>query len=215
LINGEVFDLKTEMPEIAFFDEHIVVVKKPISYAVQPARDTDLPDLVSWCRETLEADDFWVVHRLDVRASGLVLLARSQVVAAGLSAQFASRTAKRTYMARLSDHAPIEQGEELRIDAPILKERGRGFVSEQGKRAISVFRLEARSVDGDLVRVSLETGRFHQIRVHAKHINCPIWGDVRYGGPRADRMYLHGISLGFTHPNGVDRELQWAPPWGP
>ena len=204
-----------ERPEIVYVDEHLAVIRKPHGFAVQPARQASLPDLVQWCASERDGFEVRVVHRLDARASGLVVMARSSEAAASLSKQFSDRAVRRVYTARLSDHLPVEEGEELTVDAPILRRGERGIVSDLGKIARTNFRVVKRGMNGDLVFATLDTGRFHQIRVHASHSACPIWGDVRYGGPRADRMYLHGATLQFTHPSGEVVAYQWELPWGP
>ena len=118
----------------------------------------------------------YVVHRLDTGTSGVVVFARTSDAAASLSALFASRALRKTYLARVDGviDAP------LTIDSPIA-----------GKPA----RTAVRPLSNGLVEALPETGRTHQIRIHLASIGHPVVGDRRYGGSKAKRLMLHAWRL--------------------
>lgn len=170
-----------DVPEIAVIRESDdwIAVDKPAGMPTQPARDRAQRSLEELLR--LRFREIWLVHRLDTPTSGVVLFARTPEAAARLSALFANGEIRKTYLAILEG----ELRDERVVETPV-----------QGKSARTTF-LPQRS-DGitTLAEVIIETGRTHQIRVHAASIGHPVAGDRRYGsGTRAKRLMLHAWKL--------------------
>lgn len=170
-----------DAPELSIIreSEDWIAVDKPAGMPTQPTRDRKQRSLEELLR--LRFREVWLVHRLDTPTSGVVLFARSAAAAARLSALFANGKIRKTYLAILEG----EIAEERVVDTPV-----------QGKNAQTTFR--PLRVDGTttLVEAIIETGRTHQIRVHAQSIGHPVAGDRRYGsGGRAARLMLHAWRL--------------------
>jgi 23S rRNA pseudouridine1911/1915/1917 synthase len=166
----------TELPQIAVLalrDEWIAV-DKPAGMPTQPERDRRRLSLEEILR--IEHKNIWLVHRLDTPTSGVVVFARTQAAAGGLSRLFAGGEIRKTYLAACTP--PLEK--ERTIDTPIA-----------GKDALTIV----RPLHGGLVEVDLRTGRTHQIRIHLASIGHPIDGDRRYGGAPAPRLMLHAWKL--------------------
>src|SRR5689334_22602820 len=139
-----------------------IAVNKPAGMPTQPTRDREERSLEELLR--LRFREIWLVHRLDTPTSGVVLFAKTAKAAARISALFAAGEIRKTYLAVLEG----ELSEERVVETPV-----------QGKSARSTFR--PRSSDGatTLAEVEIETGRMHQIRVHAASIGHPVAGDRR------------------------------------
>ncbi len=163
-----------------------------------------------------------IVHRLDKDTSGLLVVAKNDRVHAGLAKQFAERTSRRRYLAIVWGVPDPKEGS-VRTDlARDVRDRRKMATVEEGKgkHAITHYKLVEPFGYTALCEFKLETGRTHQIRVHAAHIAHPIFGDTVYGGDRIrygkdegqrrafynnlfkalPRQALHARSLGFTHP---------------
>jgi RluA family pseudouridine synthase len=171
-------------PEIAVIREaeDWVAVHKPAGMPTQPARDRAQRSLEELLRLRYHA--IWLVHRLDTPTSGVVLFARSQAAAAELSALFAQGAIRKTYVAIVEGVMTDEQI----VDTAV-----------QGKEARTTFRPLRNDGVSTLVEAVIDTGRTHQIRIHAASINHPVLGDRRYGsGARAKRLMLHAWKL--EHP---------------
>jgi 23S rRNA-/tRNA-specific pseudouridylate synthase len=125
--------------------------------------------------------EIWLVHRLDTPTSGVVLFARSAEMAAKLSALFAAGEIRKTYLAVLEG----DLTEERVVETPV-----------QGKSARTAFRPQRSDGNTTLAEVVIESGRTHQIRIHAASIGHPVVGDKRYGsGASAKRLMLHAWKL--------------------
>jgi RluA family pseudouridine synthase len=196
---------------IVYEDDWILVVDKPSGLAVHPAQGVSGPDLQALARA--HAPTAALLHRLDREASGLVLFALRREATAPLQAQLERHQVERTYLARLAGRLP--DGERI-VDRPV-PERAQGRAALRGKPppgslpARSRFRTLRVDPSGTLVEVRLETGRKHQIRVHAASIGHAIMGDRRYGGPAAPRLMLHAARLAFAHPKDGRRVELEAP----
>lgn len=144
-----------------------------------------------------------LVHRLDRDTSGVLLLARSAESARKLGDMFAGRGMHKTYYAITCGVPAHSQG---RIDAPLAKGTQGGDVEKMmvdtvaGKPSVTDYQVVAPGDGYALVAFMPQTGRMHQIRVHAAHIGCALLGDVKYGGERAARLFLHAGGLEFEHP---------------
>ncbi len=170
-----------DVPEIAVILETAdwIAVNKPAGMPTQPARDRAQRSLEELLRLRYHA--IWLVHRLDTPTSGVVLFARSQTAAAELSALFAQSAIRKTYVA-------IVEG--VMTDEHVVD------TAVQGKEARTTFRPLRNDGVSTLVEAVIETGRTHQIRIHAASIHHPVAGDRRYGsGARAKRLMLHAWKL--------------------
>lgn len=194
------------IPIIIYEDEWLAVVDKPAGMLSVPGKG-EACSVQTWARRQFpSATGPLVVHRLDMATSGLLLIAKSKEIHQNLQAQFKNKTVRKRYIALL-DGRPAEH--EGFISLPLLPDpldRPRQVVShEHGKPAIT--RYEVLAYDDprpDITRIAFypQTGRTHQLRVHAAHpegLNAPILGDALYGKPGA-RLYLHAERLEFIHP---------------
>ena len=198
-----------EIP-LALIDDHVIVADKPAGVVTHPAPGVVGPTLVAALRSLgLRGGDDeqrpGVVHRLDRDTSGLLVLSRSDEAYASLGEQMRAREIEREYIALVRGRPPSRRGT---IDAPIGRDRndiGRMAVGGRGERpAVTHFELSEPLPNASLLRLKLETGRTHQIRVHLAAIGHPILGDPLYGVPGGQiglrRQFLHAARLGFTHP---------------
>lgn len=197
------FVAPVDMPlEVIYEDEYILAVDKPINMPTHPSKYNSLVTLANLVRAYIgEEFVFRAITRLDRDTSGIVLIAKDQISAGLLSEQMKQGRIKKTYTAILSS-APSEP--EGIIDAPIERESPdsiKRIVREDGKRAITEYRVKEMLFDGRAVcEVTPITGRTHQIRVHMAHIGCPLENDFLYG-ERGDSTYsLRCTSLSFIHP---------------
>ena len=140
-----------------------------------------------------------LVHRLDVGTSGVIIAGKTKPAAARLSAAFARRDAKKTYLALVGGDSPKKDSGVF--DASIARvetDRGTQIVADhpEGKRAHTRWRLLSRGAECALLELKPTTGRMHQLRVHLSHAGCPILGDRIYGEQRsAPRLMLHAARL--------------------
>ena len=156
-----------------------------------------------------------IVHRLDMATSGLLLAAKTKEAHQNLQAQFKNRTIQKRYIALLEGEVPQDEGEIRLPLCPDPLDRPRQIVSEEfGKPAFTRYRVLERTSGKTLIAFYPQTGRTHQLRVHAAHplgLHCPILGDELYGR-KAERLYLHAEYLAFTHPITSERiEIQKSP----
>ena len=169
------------LPELEILREESdwIAVNKPPGLATQPDRERKQRSLEELMR--VKYRHVFVIHRIDTQTSGVVVFARTRDAAARLSALFASREIRKTYLAVIEgsiDH-------ELTIESPI-----------GGKDAHTIVRPLKRLGDTTLIVAEILTGRTHQIRIHMKSIERPVVGDRRYGSSMpAPRMLLHAWKL--------------------
>lgn len=195
--------------EVLYEDDFCLVVHKPAGIAVHPdgsrAQRATLANLVAAHYQMHgEACAVHHVHRLDEYTSGPVLYAKGEFARLALDAQMRDKAIGRVYLAVAAGKVPPSL---TVIDAPIGRDRhhkSRRRVSPGGQEARTRVELVRHLAGGraSLVRLTLETGRTHQIRVHLAHAGHPLIGDVLYGGPEdsLNRQALHGERLDFTHP---------------
>jgi 23S rRNA pseudouridine1911/1915/1917 synthase len=202
-LEPEAMDLR-----VAFEDEHLLVVDKPAGVVVHPAPGHKVGTLVHGLLELgaeggEEADRPGIVHRLDRDTSGLLVVARSEEAYERLKQQVAGRELERTYLALVRGRPRSRRG---RIEAPIGRDRKdpmrHSLDTETPREAITHFEVEQLFDHHALLRVRLETGRTHQIRVHLAAIDLPVAGDALYGVPEPglERQFLHATRLAFSHP---------------
>lgn len=190
-------------PDIVFEDEWLLVVNKPAGVLSVPGK-TDVGSVYSWaCDKYPDATGPMIVHRLDMATSGLLLIAKTKEVHQKLQAMFKSRDIKKKYIAILDGIPDRMEGEIFLPLCPDHLDRPRQIVStEYGKPAHTQFRVISITEGKAIVALSPLTGRTHQLRVHAAHVdglNVPMMGDALYGRP-SDRLYLHAERLEFVHP---------------
>ena len=192
--------------EVVFEDDWLAVVAKPAGLLSVPGRDATVTDSVL-ARARVRwpsASGPLIVHRLDMDTSGLVVIPKNQQAHAELQRQFLARTVKKRYVAWLEGTVAGTSGEEsfpLRVD---LEDRPRQiFDPLLGKKAVTRWQVLERRIRRTRVGFFPETGRTHQIRVHAAHplgLGAPIVGDRLYGHP-GPRLLLHADRLAFFHPH--------------
>ena len=215
---------------LVYEDRDLLVIDKPAGLVVHPAAgnpDGTLQNALLHYDATLATvPRAGIVHRLDKDTSGLLVVARNLTSHQALVAQLQARSVKREYLA-LVWGLLIAGGT---VDAPVgrhANDRKRMAVTSFGKPAITHYRIEARYRAHSLVRVNLETGRTHQIRVHMAHLRHPLLGDPVYGGrPRVPagmsaaaraavlgftRQALHATRLSLRHPASGD-VMEWHSP---
>lgn len=194
--------------QIAYEDDDLIVVDKPAGVVVHPARGHRQGTLAqALAGRAAGGEDPWragIVHRLDRQTSGLLVVAKSEEVHRRLKAALAARDIKREYLALVEGRPPARSGT---IEAPIGRDRRHrtrmSTDSEAPKPAITHFELERALPQATLLRVRLQTGRTHQIRVHLKAIGHPVCGDRDYGHGGLyglQRQFLHATRLAFAHP---------------
>jgi 23S rRNA pseudouridine1911/1915/1917 synthase len=197
-----------EVPlRVAFEDEHLLVVDKPAGVVVHPAPGHASGTLVHGLLERGaaggEADRPGIVHRLDRDTSGLLVVARSEEAHRRLQGMVRRRQLEREYLALVRGRPRSRRG---RIEAPIGRDRSSPFRqsldTESPRAAVTHFEVERMWPQHTLLRVRLETGRTHQIRVHLAGIDLPVVGDAVYGIPEPGlhRQFLHAARLAFPHP---------------
>ncbi len=188
---------------IVYEDEHLLLINKPEEFLSVPGKNiTD--SVYTRIRELYpNASGPLIVHRLDMSTSGLLLIAKSEMMYKTLQRQFLKRTVKKRYVAVLDGILKEQKGE---IDLPLrvdLQDRPRQLVcSQHGRPARTKWEIVEQVNNKTKVNFYPITGRTHQLRVHAAHssgLNCSIVGDDLYG-VKADRLYLHAEELTFFHP---------------
>jgi 23S rRNA pseudouridine1911/1915/1917 synthase len=192
---------------IAYQDEHLLVVDKPAGLVVHPARghrEGTLSQLLAGIAGGGEPERAGIVHRLDRDTSGLLVVARTEEAHRLLQDELRKRLIEREYIALVEGLPPARTGT---IEAPIGRHpriRTRMAVGGTGSReARTHFTLDRLLGDFSLLRLHLDTGRTHQIRVHLQAIGHPVCGDPEYGTPGLlglRRQFLHATRLAFPHP---------------
>jgi 23S rRNA pseudouridine1911/1915/1917 synthase len=208
--------LETELPalaaevvpvRIAYEDESLLVVDKPAGVVVHPAPGHASGTLVQGLLDRGAAGGEpgrpGIVHRLDRDTSGLLVVARSEEAHRLLQGLVRRRELERDYLALVRGRPRSREG---RIEAPIGRDRGTPFRQSldtaSPREAVTDFEVERLWTQYALLRVRLETGRTHQIRVHLAAIDLPVVGDAVYGvpEPQLGRHFLHAARLAFPHP---------------
>jgi 23S rRNA pseudouridine1911/1915/1917 synthase len=195
--------------EIPYEDEHLLVVDKPAGLVVHPAPGHSSGTLVhGLLAHDVEGGDEperpGIVHRLDRDTSGLLVVARSPAAHRRLQEMVKARDVTREYLALVVGRPRSQRGT---IEAPIGRDRHDGqrhsLDTDMPRDAVTHFEVEELLPRHALLRVTLETGRTHQIRVHLAAIDLLVAGDPVYGRPGEvglERQFLHAARLAFTHP---------------
>jgi 23S rRNA pseudouridine1911/1915/1917 synthase len=192
---------------IRYEDEHLLVVDKEAGLVVHPARGHARGTLSQLLGASAGGGDparAGIVHRLDRDTSGLLVVSRTEEAHRLLAAAIARREVTREYLVLVCGRPPARTGT---IEAPVGRDpraRTRMTVGGAGARmARTHFALERQLASSSLLRVRLESGRTHQIRVHLSAIGLPVCGDREYGTAGAlglRRQFLHAARLALDHP---------------
>jgi len=216
--------------DIVFEDDSLLIVNKPAGLVVHPAvgnwNGTLLNALLHHDASLETLPRGGIIHRLDKDTSGLLMIAKTLQAHHSLTQQLQDRTITREYLAICRGRMTAGGT----IDEPIGRhpqDRLRYVVRDAGKEAITHYRVVHRFTRHTLIRVKLETGRTHQIRVHMTHIRFPLLGDPMYGGRfqmpancseqlekelrSFKRQALHAEKLGLQHPI-TDEYMEWVQP---
>jgi 23S rRNA pseudouridine1911/1915/1917 synthase len=213
LPHAETALLAEEVPlRVAYEDEHLLVVDKPAGVVVHPApghaRGTLVHGLLARGAAGGAPDRPGIVHRLDRDTSGLLVVSRSEEAHRRLRGLVRRRELEREYLALVRGRPRSRRG---RIEAPIGRDRSsplrQSLNTDTPRDAITHFEVERRWPQHALLRVRLETGRTHQIRIHLAAIDLPVAGDRVYGvtEPALERQFLHATRLAFPHPFSGER----------
>jgi 23S rRNA pseudouridine1911/1915/1917 synthase len=208
--------VETEVPAlgVVFQDEHLIVIDKPAGVAAHPSVGFSGPTVPGALMalgiqlSTSGAQERQgIVQRLDVGTSGLMVLAKSERAYSRLKQAFRDRSVSKTYHAVVQGHPDPDRGT---IDSPIARSTRHDYkftVSAEGKPSVTHFETLELFAGAALMKVGLETGRTHQIRVHFSAFGHPLVGDDLYGcDPKLAarlglvRQWLHAVDLGFEHP---------------
>lgn len=211
--------------DILFQDDYIAVVNKPQGMVVHPAASYDKNDtLVNALLYNLDSLSGingvirpGIVHRLDKDTSGLLVIAKNDEAHRSLAEQIQKKTARRIYMGLCDGNFKQSSGT---VDAPIgrnVRDRKKMAIRPDGKRAVTHYKVVESFGAYTLVMFELETGRTHQIRVHAASLRHPIVGDSVYGGSQklySNGQLLHACVLTLRHPH-TGEEMRFVSPLPP
>ena len=207
--------------DILYEDEHLIVINKPAGLVVHPAaghRDGTLVNaLLAHCKELSGINGTQrpgIVHRLDKDTSGVMVVAKNDRAHQDLQSQIQAKTARREYLGIVRGVPKGQLGGQLGTESGVIdaaidrhkSDRKKMAVVENGRKAITHWQIKERLGNYTLVKFDLETGRTHQIRVHAAHMGWAIAGDPVYGHPNKEvsqylaGQALHAWRLTFTHP---------------
>jgi 23S rRNA pseudouridine1911/1915/1917 synthase len=203
-----------EIPlDIRFEDKDLLVVNKPRGLVVHPAAGnydgTLVNALMNHCKKSLSGINGvmrpGIVHRIDKDTSGLLLVAKNDFTHNSLASQLKTHSITREYRAVVYGHLKQTEGT---IDAPIgrsIKDRKKMCVTDKNSKSAVTHYTVLEEFDGfTYIKLRLETGRTHQIRVHMAYIGHPVAGDMVYGPQNGEKSLngqcLHAALIGFSHP---------------
>ena len=214
--------MKRRLPfPILHEDRDVIVIDKPAGMLTTQTRAKESNTAEEWLNDYVRKGQaksrkhVWLVHRLDRETSGVMMFAKSEEVAEAFRANWNELTVK-TYVARVEGEFAEDRGvfeSYLQEDADGYKVRSvkkpskfeavRRPLPRSGVPKLSRTEWRKLSVEGGttLVEISLKSGRKNQIRVHFSEAGHPVVGDVKYGGQKASRLYLHALKLRFRHPH--------------
>lgn len=207
--------------DIVYEDDDLLVVNKPKGMVVHPAAGNEdgtlVNALLAHCPDTLSGINGvmrpGIVHRIDKDTSGLLMVAKNDTAHQSLAAQIAEHSFTRVYEAVIVGHLKEQSGT---VNAPIgrhpVHRKKMAVTDKNAKPAVTHYTVLAEYPGYSHIRVRLETGRTHQIRVHMAYLGHPVAGDTVYGGskqpPELHGQCLHAKTVGFIHPRtGEYREF--------
>ncbi len=215
-----------DTPTVVYEDNHLILVHKPGGMLVQ-GDDTGDPHLISWVQDYLiekyqkPGSAFCgLIHRIDRPVSGLVVLAKTSKGLERMNKLFHDRQVTKTYLAVVEGSPELLQAKlehNLIKDAALNKSKVVSASHKQAKKAILNYETITLSDRYALLKVNLETGRHHQIRVQLSAIGHTIVGDLKYGAKRSlpdkGAIALHSSELSFVHPiSGKELKAKAATP---
>ena len=212
--------MKSRLPfPILHEDRDVIVIDKPAGMLTTHTRAKESNTAEEWLNDYVRKGQaksrlhVWLVHRLDRETSGVMMFAKSEEVAEAFRANWNELTEK-TYVARVEGEMPEgrgvfegwlredDDGYKVRsVPAPSSVSRLKSKVLRQPKFARTEWKKLSVEDGTTLVEVTLKSGRKNQIRVHFSEAGHPVVGDVKYGGQKASRLYLHSAKLKFKHPH--------------
>ena len=198
---------------ILYEDDALLVLNKPSGLAVHGGSGIKLGLIEALRLIRPKTDYFELVHRIDRETSGCLMVAKKRSSLRYLQEQMRSKRISKVYRALATGKWPRGM---RRIDLPLMafeQKTGEKIVrvNPKGKKSVTIFSVMKRYRNFTLLEALLETGRTHQIRVHAQHIGCPLAGDNKYGLDDVNkdirksglkRMFLHALKIGFSLPCG-------------
>ena len=201
-------ELKKSAIEIIYEDEDLLVVEKPAKLLSVATNKLEQNTLHGKCVDYLKQQDnkswCYIVHRLDKETSGIMLLSKNKQSKDYLQEQFAQRQVYRIYHAMVEGQPPEQSGtvEQYLMEDKHLNIRRVKAKHKDGKIAITHWEVIQQNEETSLIRVMIETGRRHQIRMAMKELGCPIIGDKLHEAETNPfgRICLHATSLEFLHP---------------
>lgn len=194
--------------EVVYEDQDVIVVNKPQGMVVHPAAghpDKTLVNAILYHCQINDDDVIrpGIVHRIDKDTSGLLMIAKNNLAKQSLMKQLKEKSNLREYLAIVHGNFKEKKG---KITAPLGRskfDRKKQAVVEDGRHAVTHFEVLEQFEDYSLLKLKLETGRTHQIRVHMQYIGHPVAGDPLYGPKNTlpgKGQFLHAQTLGFEHP---------------
>ncbi|AUI72767.1 pseudouridine synthase [Companilactobacillus alimentarius DSM 20249] len=194
--------------EVVYEDKDVLVVNKPQGMVVHPAAghpDKTLVNAILYHCQINDDDVIrpGIVHRIDKDTSGLLMIAKNNLAKQSLMKQLKEKSNLREYLAIVHGNFKEKNG---RINAPLGRskfDRKKQAVVEDGRHAVTHFEVLEQFENYSLLKLKLETGRTHQIRVHMQYIGHPVAGDPLYGPKntlKGQGQFLHAETLGFEHP---------------
>ncbi len=192
--------------DIIYEDDYLLVINKPVGLIVHPDDKEKNGTLVNMVANYFKKNNIKrnvrYIHRIDTDTTGLIMFAKDMITSSYFNYLFSIHDVKRTYMAIVCGRLEEKSG---RIDANIGEDRHhnqRRRVSKTGQNAVTNYEVLKEFKNYSLVKLNLETGRTHQIRVHMKYIGHPLAGDILYEGSvkHMKRAALHSYSLEFKSP---------------
>ena len=177
---------------IIYEDDNLLVLNKPSGMAVQLGSGTNIAlDVIA--KEY--NPELRLVHRIDKETSGLTIMAKNLITARQMLHLFQTKQVRKVYIAHLSSKIKFSEGV---INVPLSKVKDKVVVDfENGKEAITKYKLIKNESGHSVVEVYPLTGRTHQIRVHFAHIGFPLLGDRKYGGKPFSKLCLHSSTVSF------------------
>ncbi len=199
--------------EVIFEDKDILIINKPENLLSVPLDNEKAENALYILRRYFNTKNIFVVHRIDKATSGIMMFAKNQTTVDKLNRMFKNHELARQYLAVVSGNMKENKGTWRSYLLEDEKYNVRSVNKEKGKIAVTHFEVVRRSKNFTYLKLNLETGRKHQIRVHCKDAGHPILGDKRYSldSSPVKGMCLHAYLLAFSHPITEEKMSFTAP----